>query len=295
MNNNSNPQAGGFLPLPPVWDSTDERLSVVRAAECVGLADAVPQHDGIRTHSNPDAGAYPSPASGPAKGRAGMVGPAGETLPARSPELDFRIAAHESGHVVVHLVLGYNVHECTIVQTAECSGRTTWGPHPRWTLPDIAASSDTNTLKHDAGPGEPRSGDIRSLFSDVQAATITMMGGGAGEMCLIEDSPPRFMGRDMPDANGIASMICRTTESVGAFIEHCYQEAFAIIEENKSVVIALAQALIDHPDQTLNSGEINAVIVPALAAKAAADRVERRERWQRIEQNAARFAAGWEG
>jgi hypothetical protein len=256
MTTDSNPEAGVFNPFPPVSDST-ERLSASRAAECI----------------------------------VGLAGPAGETLSARSPESDFRIAAHESGHVVCHLVMGYDVHAVNIVQTAECSGRTTWGPHPRWTLPDIAASSDTATLKHDAGPGEPRNGDIRSLFSDVQAATITMMGGGAAEMALLGDSPPRFMGRDLPDANGIASMVCRTTESVAAFIEHAYQEAFAIIEENKSVVIALARALIDHPDRTLNSSEINAVIVPALAAKATADKNDRRKRWRCVEQSAANFTA----
>jgi hypothetical protein len=42
---------------------------------------------------------------------------------------------------------------------------------------------------------------------------------------------------------------------------------------------------------TLNSSEINAVIVPALAAKAAADEIERRKRWQRVEQSAADFTA----
>lgn len=36
-----------------------------------------------------------------------------------------------------------------------------------------------------------------------------------------------------------------------SFVEHCYQEALALIEENKSVVLALAQALIDHPDAPL--------------------------------------------
>jgi ATP-dependent Zn protease len=35
------------------------------------------------------------------------------------------------------------------------------------------------------------------------------------------------------------------------FIEHCYQEAPALIDENKPVLLALAQALIDHPERTL--------------------------------------------
>jgi hypothetical protein len=258
MTTNSNPEAGALIPFPAASDSTDERLAAGRAA---GRVD-------------------------------GQAGPAGETLSARSPELDFRIAGHEAGHVITHLVLGYDVHSANIVQTATCSGRTTWGPHPRWTpLPDIAASSDTAALARHAGPGQQRDGDVRSLFSDVQSACITLMGGGAAEMCLIEDSPPRYMASDVPDANGIASMICSTTESVAAFLEHCYQEASAIIEENKSVVIALAQALIDHPDRTLNSDEINSVIAPALAAKAVADKNERRARWAGVENNAAQFCA----
>jgi hypothetical protein len=34
-------------------------------------------------------------------------------------------------------------------------------------------------------------------------------------------------------ANAIAEIICRTNASRAAFIEHCYEEALAIIEENK--------------------------------------------------------------
>jgi hypothetical protein len=34
--------------------------------------------------------------------------------------------------------------------------------------------------------------------------------------------------------------------------EHSYKEALAIIGENKPVLLALAQALIDHPEPTLN-------------------------------------------
>lgn len=81
--------------------------------------------------------------------------------------------------------------------------------------------------------------------------------------------------------------------SVGAFVEHAYQEAFAIIEENKSVVIALVHALIDHPDWTLNSDEINASIVRALALKALADKMERRARWVGVEKTWPAFRPDW--
>jgi hypothetical protein len=52
-----------------------------------------------------------------------------------------------------------------------------------------------------------------------------------------------------------APIICRTDASRAAVIEDCRQEALAITEEHKLVVLALAQALIDHPQRTLNAAE----------------------------------------
>jgi hypothetical protein len=77
----------------------------------------------------------------------------------------------------------------------------------------------------------------------------------------------------------------------GDCLGYCYQKALAITEEHKLVVLAIAQELIDHPNRTLNSSEINALIVPALAGKAAADEMERRSRWAGVETSAADFVA----
>src|ERR1700682_3996188 len=52
-------------------------------------------------------------------------------------------------------------------------------------------------------------------------------------------------------------------------VEHCYQAALAIIEQNKPVVLALARALINHSERTLNSAETDQVIMQALVAEAA--------------------------
>jgi hypothetical protein len=90
---------------------------------------------------------------------------------------------------------------------------------------------------------------------------------GAAEMAILGDSPPRFIESDVYSANALAGIICRTDASRSAFIEHCYQEAQAIIEENKAVVLALAQALIDHHELTLNAAEIDAVIARRLHAR----------------------------
>jgi hypothetical protein len=64
--------------------------------------------------------------------------------------------------------------------------------------------------------------------------------------------------------------VCRAPASIAAFVEHCYQEALATIEENKSVVLALTQALINHPERTLKAVEIDKVISETLAREAMA-------------------------
>jgi hypothetical protein len=46
-------------------------------------------------------------------------------------------------------------------------------------------------------------------------------------------------------------------------------------------VLALGQALIDHPEGTLNAAEIDAVIAQTLACQALAAGQERRAAWRR--------------
>jgi hypothetical protein len=139
------------------------------------------------------------------------------------------------------------------------------------------------------GSGEDSATDI---FSGVQARVIDLMAGGAGEMIFLGDAPPTFMTSDLLSANAIAGIICRSPSSIAAFIEHCYQESLAIIEGNKLVVLALARAMIDHPEKTLNGVEIDQVIAETLCDEASKAESERRDRWQLTERNAAAFAAG---
>jgi hypothetical protein len=200
----------------------------------------------------------------------------------RSAADDWRIALHESGHVVTHLVLGDEICGVTIVPDAECAGRT-WGPQGV----RAAAIWNADSLSE---PGVSRNGDVRGVFSIVQAGVIAMMGGCAAEMLFLGD-PPKYIFSDVPSANYIAGFVCRTKASVAAFIEHGYQESLALVEQHKDVVQAIAQALIDHPKRTLNGAEIDAVIAPALAAQAAADEHKRRADWRCVENNAAEFAA----
>ena len=63
----------------------------------------------------------------------------------------------------------------------------------------------------------------------------------------------------------------------------------AFIEQNKSIVLALARALIDHPERTLNAAEIDQVIAAVLAGKAAEIESHRRRDWRERQASAARL------
>jgi hypothetical protein len=58
---------------------------------------------------------------------------------------------------------------------------------------------------------------------------------------------------------------------------------------NKPVLLALAQALIDHPKRTLNGKEIDAVIAQTLAREALAAEQARRAAWRRTCENSENF------
>jgi hypothetical protein len=200
----------------------------------------------------------------------------------RSAEDSWRVAVHEAGHVIVHRVFS-NVVSVTIVPDGECSGKTWW---PEGV--DAAAVYADGAI---SDPGVSRDGDVHGVFSIVQQGVIAMMGGCAAEMTLLGDAPPKYIGSDVPNASRIAGVVCRTTASIAAFVEQGYQESLAIIEKHQTIVHALARALIDHPKHTLDGAEIDAVIVPALAAKAAADKRGRRADWAKVLENAANFTA----
>jgi hypothetical protein len=198
----------------------------------------------------------------------------------RTAEDSWRIAAHEGGHVIVHLILGDEVCGVTIVPDGECAGRT-WGPQGA----HAAALWNADTITDHAISGDS---DVGGIFSIVQKAVIGLMGGCAAEMVLL-DGPPKYIGSDVPSANRLAGFVCRNMASVAAFIEHGYQEAQALVEEHKAVVQAIAQALIDK--RTLDGAEIDAVIAPVLAAQAAAEERKRRADWRCVENSAAEFSA----
>jgi hypothetical protein len=216
----------------------------------------------------------------------------------------WRTGLHEASHIFASRFQNLELAGSTLVEGPDYQGLT-WGPGSKRALRGKAAYDGDGSAAHDAvavrvadnisrfmtGPGEDGVADI---FSSVQARVIDLMAGGAGEMIFLGDAPPMFMASDLLSANALAGIICRSASSRASFIEHCFQEALAIIEANKPIVLALARALLAHPKLTLDGTEIDAVIATALAAKAADDKRQRGDAWKQILLNAAEFAAGLE-
>jgi hypothetical protein len=215
----------------------------------------------------------------------------------------WRTAVHEAGHILCEKYLGFEVSGSTVAEGPGYSGMT-WGPESLRAKRGKAACDDAGNDGFDSvavqvaenishympEPGESRDG-VHDIFSTVQGRVIGMMGGGAAEMAILGDSPPQFIESDVYSANAIAGIICRTGASRSAFIEHCYQEALAIIEANKPVVLALAQALIDHPERTLNGNEIDAVIARTLEREAMAAEQARRSKWRKVTEHVAKITS----
>jgi hypothetical protein len=209
----------------------------------------------------------------------------------------WRTAIHEGSHICAARIQNLDVAGSTLVEGPDYQGLT-WSSGSKRALRGKAAYDSDGSDAHDAvavrvadnvsqfmtGAGEDAVADIYSI---VQAQVIDLMAGGAGEMVFFGDAPPKFMASDMLSASALAGIICRSPSSRAAFIEHAYQEALAIIEGNKPVVLALANALIDHPERTLNSVEIDQCIADTLDHEARRVEGARRTKWAIVLQSAA--------
>jgi hypothetical protein len=191
----------------------------------------------------------------------------------RSPELDRRIANHESGHVVAARALGQLVGGCTIEPGENYSGAT-WGPNSdpssfftsEETIATCAALSSLMPAF-----GEPRD-DIAVELVQTHARVIELLAGTEAERELYP-APPLDAPHDVAEAKAHAILIC-CSAAVEAFIAYARVEAAELIREHRHLVQAIADALIER--RTLDGTEIDVIVVDASAREAL--RVERERR-----------------
>jgi hypothetical protein len=211
----------------------------------------------------------------------------------RTPEMDlmdFRIAVHESGHVIVGRAIGAPVAGCTIVPGKNYSGLT-WGPNGDPSK--YGSTDDVGDLCSRLAPlmpqcGEPRS-DVAEMIVHAHGRCVELLAGTEAERVLIPDRPPFDAIHDQREAGAFAGIICCTPAAVDDFLAYARREATALIEAHRSAVQALADALV--VKRTLGGVEIDAIIITALARNELATEKQRRTTWARVQESAAAFKA----
>jgi hypothetical protein len=169
---------------------------------------------------------------------------------------EFQIAIHEAGHAAAGRLVGLPIAGSSIEFFDGHFGRT-WSdesglqPGAR-TVADLSAALT---------PLMPAIGDSRAdIATELNWAineTITLLAGRAAERLFFAELLPATS-HDEVEARAIAALICRSPESVDAFIAFVEVEATTLMAGHVEVVLAVANELIAR--RTLTGVEIDAII-----------------------------------
>lgn len=218
-------------------------------------------------------------------------------VPGRDELRNRRIAGHEIGHAVCARALGSVVHFVTIIPDLGPDGYegrcVRSGPPSQLNLDqgeepvthdvvDISAICERLVPEIGTGRVEYAEGLIRA-----QTLCVELMAGRAAERVLHPDHLPLPAEHDQVEAAALARVACATPDAVSSMLAYCESEAEALIRANLHVVSALVDAIIERG--TLDGTEVDAIIMQAVAAKAAADERQRRAAWAQTCANAAAF------
>lgn len=211
---------------------------------------------------------------------------------ARSHETDWRIAVHESGHCIASRFYGLKLGGVTIVETGPYAGLA-WGAGFKDGSSFDKNFDQTISVIESARPLWPKMGEPHSEVADFVAHArnriVELLAGSAAEQVLCPDNRPLLgAARDKRQAREFAELLCQP-EAVDAYLQYARTEAETIIAKMAHVVLALANALVEH--RTMNGEKIDEVIADAVTAKALSDAVERRREWELVQKNAAMFLA----
>jgi hypothetical protein len=232
---------------------------------------------------NPQSTGAQSPSSAVLAGPVTEVERQRSPAPARMPEMDWRIAVHESGHVVCARYFDLTVGGSTIVASGKTGGLT-WGASEHL---DRAAFDETavNGLDHDitetarglrAGTGESLS-PAADWHLRCRLRCIGSLGGGEAEKIILPGQLPLGGVGDQLQALQFAAMFCSSPNSIDAFLEFCQMEAFEIVAALRHVVLALAHELVEH--RTIDGKHIDQIISQSVTDRAIADEYDRQIKW----------------
>jgi hypothetical protein len=208
------------------------------------------------------------------------------------PGIDRRIALHEAGHITVGRALGAEFGGATINPGPDFSGMA-WGPYFEPSrLSDLSLATDICDRVRPLMPGlGDRRVDGAEFYTHAHFRIVELMAGTEAERILHIADPPLDAINDRQQAWAFANIVCcsNSPSAIEQFLSFARAEAAALIAAHRSVVLAIAEALLEK--RTLSSGaEIDQIIADALTSAALAAERKRRADWSLVVTNARTFS-----
>jgi hypothetical protein len=212
----------------------------------------------------------------------------------RTPELDQRVALHESGHAILSRLTTGDCSIClvTISPADSYEGQCRGARREAFVRSGVTAvdAVDASHVRKILQPLMPKPGEDRSdkadIYQNVFDACTQLMAGEAAEELLLEGEAS-FASDDRRQVMELAALICKTPQAVAAFTTFCKQQAHDMLSEYVGVLMSLSIAL--RIRRTMTGDEIDRAIAIVLAGEAAALERIRRKQWQRVLASAAGF------
>jgi hypothetical protein len=212
----------------------------------------------------------------------------------RTEEEDERIAVHEAGHAVVARLLGHPLGGATVDPDPNGKyGGLVWGPRHSVAFGKDDDADDVPELCDKLRTLMPQDGEPRSDAADVYLHAlnrcIELVAASVAERMLLPGEPVPSVS-DIEQAVGLASLCCKSPQAVERFLAFCEQQAHDLLYPHAPIIMSLSIVL--RIKRTLDGVDIDKIISDVQARKALAVEHGRRQRWQRVIENASAFDHG---
>jgi hypothetical protein len=216
----------------------------------------------------------------------------------RSPELNARIAAHESGHAFAARALGTVLHSVSIIPGNGFEGRCRsigyqsqlYEKPEHETVAIVALCERAQRLTPELGVNRVESAEF---FQRATVLAIELCAGSVAETILHPHEEPLPTSHDQIEAAAFASLAVASPRAIPAFLEYCKAEAAALITDHLGAAKAIADALVERGE--LSGAEVDDIIAIGLAQKALDEEKARQRKWHAVEANAGMLALNQTG
>jgi hypothetical protein len=162
---------------------------------------------------------------------------------------DYRIAIHESGHVVA----GY-----TLLSVAGATIEFVDGHYGRVWSDDAALEADTESVESICSQLKPlMPGALDSELEEAHSHVVGWLAGIEAERLFCDELLPNTA-HDIQAARAVAALIVREVSDIDGYIDRARTETRARLVDQTAAVLAVADALVEH--RTINGDMIDRII-----------------------------------